>query len=243
MRLTYPLLLLLVLLTGCQKDSYTIMDSDGTPPIVPAGPADTTISYLALGDSYTIGESVPSDQRWPNQLAAQLLVNHSVAVEPLEIVARTGWRTDNLSNALEAAEPGEDFDLVSLLIGVNDQYQGFSVDGYRGRFEALLKDAIRYGRGDTSNVFVVSIPDYAYTPFGNGDPSVTRELKEFNDAAREISGRYNIPFYSITEISERGLKEPDLVAGDGLHPSGKQYRLWVEEVLLTSVAARIKQPD
>ena len=239
----FPLIILLLsLLTACEKDN-TFMDSDGNPPLPPPGPVDTTISYLALGDSYTIGTSVEPEQRWPYQLAARLGERDRIAVDPLEIVARNGWRTDNLMIALDEKDPGSDFDLVSLLIGVNDQYQGFSVDGYQDRFEELLQSAIGYAGGDTSSVFVVSIPDYAYTPFGGGDANVSREIALFNDAAREITSRYGIPFYNITEISERGLQEPDLVAGDGLHPSGKQYGLWVEEVLLDKVARLIRGLD
>ncbi|THH41268.1 SGNH/GDSL hydrolase family protein [Neolewinella litorea] len=232
------LTLFLFLFLTCSKEDATIMGPSGSPP--PTAEPDTTISYLALGDSYTIGTSVPAEQRWPEQLARQLLERERIAVEPLEIVARNGWRTDNLANALAAADPGDDFDLVSLLIGVNDQFQGFAVDGYQRRFEQLLQAAIGYAGGDTSRVFVVTIPDYAYTPFGGGREFISREIDQFNAAARQVTTRYDIPFYNITPISRRGLQQPDLVAGDDLHPSGKQYGLWVEEVLLKQVADLIR---
>lgn len=240
-RLLLPGLALFLLLVGCGEDN-----SPMTTPMPPGGPgghapADTTLSYLALGDSYTIGTSVAADERWPNQLAEQLLQRERIRISPLEIIARNGWRTDNLSNALAAAPPGTTFDLVSLLIGVNDQYQGFAVEGYRERFEELLKDAIAYGGGDTARVFLVSIPDYAYTPFGGGNQRISKDIDAFNAAAREIANDYDVSFYSITDISRRGLVEPTLVAEDKLHPSGLQYRRWVEEVLLAQVARQIRR--
>ncbi|NJB85585.1 lysophospholipase L1-like esterase [Lewinella marina] len=233
--LLFPFLFLL----ACSKEDV-VMGPTGSPA-PPSAEPDTTISFLALGDSYTIGTSVAADERWPNQLSRQLLAREKIAVEPLEIVARNGWRTDNLANALAAADPGENFDLVSLLIGVNDQFQGFSVDGYQQRFRALLESAIGYAGGDTSRVFVVSIPDYAYTPFGGGKESISREIDAFNAAAESVATSYGVPFYNITPITRRGLQQPDLVASDNLHPSGKQYGLWVEEVLLARVAGLIRK--
>ena len=206
-------------------------------------PADTTLAYLALGDSYTIGTSVAAEERWPVQLAATLLTREGVRLEPLEIVARNGWRTDNLANALAADPPGNDWDLVSLLIGVNDQYQGFDAAGYAARFRALLDDAIRYARGDTAHVFVVSIPDYAYTPFGGGNADISRELDEFNAIARAVCEEYGVPFLDIVPISRQGLDRPELVAGDNLHPSGLQYGRWVDEVIASAVAQMIARWD
>ncbi len=240
LRLLLSALAILLLLAGCGEDD-SLMATPMSPaaPTSPA-PADTTFSFLALGDSYTIGTSVAPEERWPDQLVEQLRQRERIRVEPLEIVARNGWRTDNLANALAAAPPGMSFDLVSLLIGVNDQYQGFSLDGYRKRFETLLQQAITYAGGEAGHVFVVSIPDYAYTPFGGGNPRVSEDIDAFNAGAREIADRYVVPFYSITDISRRGLAEPTLVAGDKLHPSGRQYQRWVEEVLLVGVARQLR---
>lgn len=234
------LLLIPLLVATCSKESVTPMQSPGSPAPPPAPEADTTISYLALGDSYTIGTSVEEDERWPYQLSIALAERQGIAVAPLTYVARNGWRTDNLANALESDPPASDFDLVSLLIGVNDQYQGFNAEGYAGRFEGLLRRAIGFAGGDSSKVFVVSIPDYAYTPFGQGDERISRELDAFNATAERICQRYRIPFYNITPISRRAQDDPALVAGDGLHPSGKQYGLWVDEVLLQPVADLIR---
>jgi len=232
-----PLLLFSVLLLlGCDDEELSM--TMGNPPPRPA--ADTTVSYLALGDSYTIGTAVGAADRWPAQLAQALAAEERIRVEPLEIVARNGWRTDNLANALAAGPPGNDFDLVSLLIGVNDQYQGFSVRGYTLRFEQLLRSSIAYAGGDTSNVFIVSIPDYAYTPFGGGSQEISDDIARFNAAAAEVAGRYGVTIFDITEISRGGLDDPELLSSDRLHPSGKQYKRWVDEVLLSGVTALLR---
>ncbi|MCP9237784.1 SGNH/GDSL hydrolase family protein [Lewinella sp. JB7] len=228
-------------LLACNTEDNLMTGPDINPG--PSPTVDTVIAYLALGDSYTIGTSVQASERWPVQLTEQLLEREGIRVEPLEIIARNGWRTDNLANALSAGDPGSDFDLVSLLIGVNDQYQGFSVAAYRPQFERLLQRSIGYAGGDSSAVFVVSIPDYAYTPFGGGSESVSRDIDAFNEAAAAVCQSYGVPFYNITPISRDGLRDPALVADDGLHPSGQQYRRWVSEVLRTQVAAQILRTD
>ena len=208
----------------------------------PSVEVDTTVSYLALGDSYTIGASVQDDERWPRQLARALGQRERIGVQPVEIIARSGWRTDNLANVLSDEPPSSPrYDLVSLLIGVNDQYQGFGIDGYTERFEDLLRRSIQLAGGDSTAVFVVSIPDYAFTPFGGGSAEVSREIDAFNQAARTVTERYGVHFYNITPISRRGLAEPELVADDRLHPSARQYRLWVEEVLLGQVTAQLRR--
>ncbi len=233
-------LLILVLCLGCDSENELIQ-----PPAISGNTleADTTLSYLALGDSYTIGTGVAPAVRLPNQLAKELLVSERIKLEPLEIVARNGWRTDNLANALSAAPPGEDWDLVSLLIGVNDQYQGFGLSGYQARFLGLLQSAIQFAGGDPSKVFVVSIPDYAFTSFGGGNEKVSQEIEAFNAAAKAIAQDNGVAFYDIVSISREGLTEPTLVANDNLHPSGLQYSRWVSEVLLSRVARQIRQPD
>jgi lysophospholipase L1-like esterase len=189
------------------------------------------LTYLALGDSYTIGESVAEHERWPMQLIAQLKAKGK-AYETPKIIATTGWRTDDLSNAIWKEELKPGYDLVSLLIGVNNQYQGKPVEAYKPEFEELLKTAIRLAGGDKSKVFVVSIPDYGYTPFGKPkQPAITEALDKFNQANKEITEKMGVRYVNITDISRKGLEDPQLVAGDGLHPSGKQYGLWVERIL------------
>lgn len=199
-------------------------------------PLATPLSYLALGDSYTIGESVAEAQRWPIQLAAAL-ASQEIPVFPPRIIARTGWTTSELQQAIDAATFSDRYDLVSLLIGVNNQYRGQSIESYRAEFRELLDFAISKSATGRDRVFVVSIPDYAYTPFGEGQPEITAGVNDFNAAASEICMVAGVPFYNITTISREGLNNPQLVADDGLHPSGEHYRRWVEEVILPGVLA------
>ncbi|MEQ1585021.1 MAG: SGNH/GDSL hydrolase family protein [Cyclobacteriaceae bacterium] len=181
--------------------------------------------YLALGDSYTIGESVAEAERWPNQLAQKLKIPNP------KIIATTGWRTDDLNGAIKSANLTNDYDLVSLLIGVNNQYQGKSAAQYEIEFEDLLKTAIKLAKGKSKNVFVVSIPDYGFTPFGKPKQEIiTPQIDEFNQINKRIADKYQISYFNITEISRKGLDDPTLVAADGLHPSGKMYAQWVEVI-------------
>jgi lysophospholipase L1-like esterase len=190
-----------------------------------------SIKYLALGDSYTIGESVAPEERWPVQLAERLR-KEGRTVEGPTIIATTGWRTDNLKNGMTIARLQPVYDLVSLLIGVNNQYQGKPLEPYKEEFEALLQEAIRLAKGDKDRVFVVSIPDYGYTPFGQAKrEKITRELNAFNEANRVIAEKWGVKYFNITDISRQGLDQPELVAADGLHPSGKMYTLWVDRIL------------
>jgi lysophospholipase L1-like esterase len=186
------------------------------------------LKYLALGDSYTIGESVTEAERWPNQLADTLRKKNQDYGKPT-IIATTGWRTDNLKNAMTIAQLKNDYDMVSLLIGVNNQYQGKSSKEYEAEFEALLTWAIQLAKGKKENVFVVSIPDYGYTPFGKPkQATITAAIDLFNEINARITYKLGIKYFNITEISRDGLKDPALVAADGLHPSGKMYSYWVE---------------
>ncbi len=191
------------------------------------------VKFLALGDSYTIGESVAEVQRWPMQLTQALKENGYTCYDP-EIVAVTGWRTDDLKKAITMSALPKDYNLVSLLIGVNNQYQGKSVADYQKEFEELLDIAIQHAGGDHSKVFVLSIPDYGYTPFGQAQQMKTSaEIDTFNAVNRSASKRKNVTYIDITDISRLGLKDPSLVAEDGLHPSGKMYGLWVKRILET----------
>ena len=192
---------------------------------------NATIRFLALGDSYTIGESVPEAQRWPVQFADSLQKKGFSCADP-EIIAVTGWRTDQLQSAIDERRLEKEFNLVSLLIGVNNQYQGGSMDVYREDFEKLLQTAVDMAGNDKTRVFVLSIPDYGYTPFGEKNKNkISREIDAFNDINEKIAEASGVPYVYITDISRRGLKEPELVADDGLHPSGKMYALWVERIL------------
>ena len=180
-----------------------------------------TVRYLALGDSYTIGESVPAAERFPVQLARELNLG-----EP-QIIARTGWTTDELNAAIDAANVQGPFELVTLLIGVNNQYRGRDAEQYRGEFAALLQRAIGFAGGKASHVVVVSIPDWGVTPFAEGRdrPKIATEIDRYNAINREEAQRAGTRYVDITPVSRGG--DPALVAGDKLHPSGKQYTEWV----------------
>ena len=204
------------------------------------------LKILALGDSYTIGQSVLTKKRWPNQLADSL-ENKGYNVLDLKNIATTGWTTGNLLDAIDREELSDDFNLVGLLIGVNNQFQGRSLDEYEIEFEELLKKAIEHADFDKSKVFVLSIPDYHYTPFGefygSPDVSISDQIDLFNGVNKEITEYYEVTYIDITDISRRGLDEPELVASDGLHPSGEMYSLWVERILEAAVFEKADEPE
>jgi lysophospholipase L1-like esterase len=190
----------------------------------------THARYLALGDSYTIGESVPANERFPVVLAKAMKLG-----EP-QIIAKTGWTTDELNAAIDAADPKGPFDLVTLLIGVNNQYRGRDAEQYRGEFAGLLKRAIGFAGGDAKKVIVVSIPDWGVTPFAEGRdrPKIVAEIDHYNAINREETMRAGADYVDITPISRQ--HDAELVAADGLHPSGKQYLQWMKAI----VAARAR---
>jgi len=193
---------------------------------------DTTVAvsytYLALGDSYTIGQSVPEEMRWPNQLRDTLLTN-DINISEVKFIAQTGWTTTSLLNAIDSQSPVK-HDVVSLLIGVNNQFQGGSFESFKTEFDDLLNIAIDLCvAGD--KVFVVSIPDYGVTPFGSSDSEqIAEELDMYNAYMEGKSAALNIPFINITEISRTLGSGDNALAPDNLHPSGFQYTKWVEEI-------------
>ena len=165
-----------------------------------------TKKFLALGDSYTIGEAVDEDRRWPVQLAAALRQQGLDYADP-KIIATTGWRTDDLKEAIEKENPAHDYDLVSLLIGVNNQYQHKPIDIYKKEFEELLRLAITLAGNEKRNVFVVSIPDYGYTEFGEEKlKEISKEIDMYNDINRTIAKKLGVKYFNITHISRDGLK-------------------------------------
>ncbi len=190
------------------------------------------ISFLALGDSYTIGESVAAEDRWPVQLA-ETLRDRGYKVAPPKIIAKTGWTTQDLLDGIEdELNVQRDFDLVSILIGVNNQYQHRSIEEYERELREVFRKAINHCKTMEKGVFAVSIPDYAATPFGEANAEViTEEINEFNAVFREVARDFQVPFYNITPISRRAEENPELVAPDGLHPSALMYRYWVEEIV------------
>lgn len=196
------------------------------------------VKYLALGDSYTIGESVEPKERWPSILTQRLREAQIKVTDPL-IIATTGWRTDDLKNAIHKSEVKPPYQLVSLLIGVNNQYQGRTAESYAPEFEELLRMAIEFAGGERSKVFVVSIPDYGFTPFGKEKQNqITTAIDQFNAVNQRITERYGVRYFNITPLTRLGFERPELVASDGLHPSGLMYQQWVDEVILPGMKVR-----
>lgn len=212
------------LISSCiAKDTKTNLPPNSSPD---------SYTYLALGDSYTIGESVKENERWPVQLADSLSLR-GIKVSKPTIVAKTGWTTAELKDGIAQAELSKTYDLVSLLIGVNNQYRGYDIDIYKFEFRELLEQAISFAGGDSSKVFVVSIPNYGVTPFGiqKGEDRIRAELLEYDAIAKQISSEHGIPFVNITPISEDAKTNADLIAEDELHPSGKMYSQWTSKII------------
>lgn len=209
------------------------------PPVpVTPEPVDTN-KFLALGDSYTIGQSVCEDCRWPAQLRDSISLQTGIEPE-LRIIATTGWTTTNLIQAINAQSLQNDYQLVTLLIGVNNQYQGLPFSVYQDEFAQLVQRSITLAQGIKEHVIVVSIPDYAYTPFGQSSANpqaISSEINQYNTFARTYCQSRDIPFVNITDITREGLDNPELVASDGLHPSGLAYTRFVNRILQHALQA------
>lgn len=224
MKLLHSIYFLLItsLLLSCSSENM-MPDDEPTPK---------NYKYLALGDSYTIGQSVCETCRFPVQLKDSIgkYLNANDTFQ-LKIIAQTGWTTTNLKTAISNENPQNDYDLVTLLIGVNNQYQNSSFSLYEIEFPELLTIAIQKAKGDKNNVIVVSIPDYAYTLFGNGSTTISSQIDNYNSFAENYCNTNNITFVNITDITRLGLLQPELVATDGLHPSKIAYSKFVERIL------------
>ena len=220
---------------ACKQDdsyAYDIEDIVGNSP-------DISIKILSLGDSYTKGESVCNNCGFPVQLKNQLYNTiEEVSLVELEVIAETGWTTANLLSAIESQDPADNFDLVTLLIGVNNQYQGLPISQYEIQFPQLVEKALESVNNRVDKVVILSIPDYAYTPFGqsSSDPDeISDEIDAYNNFAKTYANERNITFLDITDITRMGLDEPSLVASDGLHPSELAYTRFVERLLPIAV--------
>lgn len=189
------------------------------------------IRFLALGDSYTIGESVSEDERWPNQLAEVLQTNSTST--KVTFIARTGWTTSELWDGIQAALPKPPYDVVSLLIGVNNQYRGLDIVEYREEFVFLLNKAIEYAGGDPDRVIVLSIPDWGVTLFARSRDSkaIAVEINQFNSVNKEEAEKAGAHYVDVTPISREAVTDSSLIASDGLHPSGKMYAEWAKLAL------------
>lgn len=213
----------LLLFCSCNQDQNPYWSAQNSVP--------KRYEYLALGDSYTIGQSVCESCRFPEQLKVALQSVFPRDSFRLKIVAQTGWTTTNLMNAIQSENLTNQYDLVTLLIGVNNQYQRQPFSVYESEFPALVTRAISLAKGNKSKVVVVSIPDYAYTPYGQGAANISSEIDSYNAFAATYCHQNQIAFINITDITQQGLLTPELVASDGLHPSALAYSKFVERIL------------
>lgn len=227
------------LIMNCQSDDISDLKNekeqqeiiDEQIPKVDPPQSNANIKILSLGDSYTIGESVCNTCRFPEQLKDSISKKTGKQNITLEIIARTGWTTTALKNAISSSKITEDQDLVTLLIGVNNQFQGVPFETFQTEFPQLVSSAIKYAKGKSSQVIVVSIPDYAFTPYGKGNKSISDDLNRYNNFIETYCKTYSISYIYITGITRKGLEQPNLVASDGLHPSKLAYSKFVERIL------------
>ena len=223
--------------TACSPNSSEMMpSSSGTVVSVnPTTPNNNLPQrkFLALGDSYTIGQNVEEKDRW--SVALVDLLKNDFYFTKHDIIARTGWTTEELTNAINSQNITEQFDMVSLLIGVNNQYRGQSLDKYRTEFRALLNTSIKFATKDPKRVFVLSIPDWVKSPFGRGSDSkkISEEIDAFNNVAKIECQKLSVIYIDITEISRKNI-DTDYFASDNLHYSGKMHLLWAKEALITA---------
>jgi lysophospholipase L1-like esterase len=233
------ILIALTSLSGCTKKAdttaITVSNIKTDNKITMTSP--DSLTYLALGDSYTIGQSVTREQSFPHQLTDALNYSFISAksqfhVQYPTIIATTGWTTDDLINGIaNGGITNKKFSFVTLLIGVNDQYEQLSLSNYQVKFVQVLKTAINFSNGETSRVFVLSIPDYGVTPFGSNRANIiSPEIDQFNAINRDESKKAGVNYLNITTISREAATNPGLVASDGLHPSAQMYQLWVKQL-------------
>lgn len=216
-------LLLLITIISC-SNSKQIIENTTTKPIMK--------TYLALGDSYTIGEAVHENERFPAQTINKLIAE-GINIHQPEYIATTGWATINLQNAIATKNLQTTYDVVSLLIGVNDQYQHLDTAGYRIRFTQLLQTAIELAGNKPTHVFVLSIPDYSVTAFGQkmNAEQISKEIDEFNSINKQITSTFTgVNYLDITPSTKLALHDLSLVAEDGLHPSAKEYTVWADKL-------------
>jgi len=241
MKILLSAILFSFLTSGCTKQAPMINEPAINQATNPSSGTEN-FTYLALGDSYTIGEAVKQTESFPYQLQS-LLKNQNINVANPKIIATTGWTTDELQAAIKKENLTGSYSFVTLLIGVNNQYRGYPISTYKKEFAELLQTAINYAGGNKSRVFVVSIPDWGVTPFGKNSArnpqTIASEIDNFNAANQEITLAAGINYTNITPASRNATTDISLIADDGLHPSAKMYGQWAG-ALLTKVAPMLK---
>ncbi|MDB4062173.1 SGNH/GDSL hydrolase family protein [Vicingaceae bacterium] len=234
LRITVIVLLFLIV-SACNTTSSTSKESAN-----PTTAVKNQFTYLALGDSYTIGEMVEQHQSFPFRLASALAAKTDLNIATPRVIAKTGWRTDQLLDSITAVK--EQYDLVSLLIGVNNQYQGKDIEVFTKEFKLLIEKAIGFSKTGKKGVFVYSIPDYSVMPFMRGKKvkKVSAEIKNYNAISSTVAQKMGVSFYNITPISQKAQYDSGLIAVDKLHPGGNMYALWVSEFVEQIISNQIR---
>ncbi len=216
-------------IAACTKAGVTNTNSAVAATIAAPDTVKNAFTYLALGDSYTIGQSVQPNERYPF-LTVQELRSENVNIDGPQYIATTGWTTQDLENSIGTQKPSNNYDIVTLLIGVNDQYQHLDTAGYRKRFNDLLNKAVELAKNRYTHVVVLSIPDYSATPFVDSAQKMTvrNEIDVFNAINREITMSKNVSYIDITQLSREVSVDPSLLASDNLHYSAREYQKWAE---------------
>lgn len=227
-KLIYILILYISSIVSCTSKPVSINETE----------IEKNKSYkiLSLGDSYTIGESVCNTCSFPEQLKDSLKNKFEIETSfTLKIIAKTGWNTSDLIDNIDIENPKNNYALVTLLIGVNNQYQGKPFSLYETEFPELINTAIAKAGNNKNNVIIISIPDYAFTPFGSGDSNITNEINQYNTFAKNYCESNSLTYVNITDITRKGLENPALVASDGLHPSELAYSKFIERFIMIAL--------
>jgi lysophospholipase L1-like esterase len=231
-----PAFLSVFLLVSCTKDDDNLVKTINQPVTSAVSNSIPQQKYLALGDSYTIGESVSQKESFPYQLINKINKKNK-NFSPPTIIARTGWTSSELQQAIKAAKLTQKYDFVSLLIGVNNQFQRLSKDRFRLQFRDLLATAIKFANGKTKHVSVISIPDWGATPYGKksgrSQKEISLDIDKYNAIVKAETQAQGASWTNITPFSRKVATDPTLVASDGLHPSGKMYAGWVDAIIAT----------
>lgn len=216
------LLWFLLIFMACAEDNAVPIPKEASPRY---------FRYLALGDSYTIGTAIGRDSAYSALLGDSLQAAYNLDTVEYQVIAKNGWTTADLKNGISMAAPDSSFDIVTLLIGVNNQYQGRSISEYEREFEELAHQAIVFAGGRPARVLVISIPDWGVSPAGAGNRTqVAAQIDAFNAAQKTICDSLGINFVDITPLSRTGLNDSELIARDGLHFSSQMHQLWMRKI-------------
>ena len=240
LHLIFKIFFLLTVMSGCTSNTnyndedLNIDRDDFSDTLIVEdnlnSPSESPYSFIALGDSYTIGEGVNEDERWPNQFV-DVAYESGVDFDQPMIIAETGWKTYDLLNAINQTNFTKKYDYISLLIGVNNQFNSRPIDEFEEDLNKLMDEMKRIKKNDGS-IIIISIPDWGYTPFGESSDmsDISEQINLFNSSLRKFATTNGLKYVDVTEISRRGINEPDLITNDNLHPSGIMYLEWAKKI-------------